>query len=230
MENKLVGVIGGLGPMATSVFMEMVIDNTDANCDQDHVDLLVYQYSSIPDRTSYILGDSDNDPSEKMIEAAKLLENNNCSFIVIPCNTATYFYNKVEESVNIPVINIVEETSKLCKIYGYNKVGLMATEGTINSKIYEKYLKEKLFIPSDDIQKKISDIIYENVKKNICPSKEAFNDIVNYFYDNGCDAIITGCTELSVVLKWLDIKDERILDSLLSLARTTVLLSGKKLK
>lgn len=230
MENKLVGVIGGLGPMATSTFLEMIIDNTDASCDQEHVDLLVYQYSSIPDRTSYILGDSENDPSVKMIEAAKLLEKNNCSFIVVPCNTATYFYDKIEKSVNVPVINIVEETSKICQIYGYNKIGLMATEGTINSGVYKNYLRDKLFIPSNDIQERITSLIYDNVKKNICPSKDEFNSIVNYFYDNGCNAIITGCTELSVLLKWLNVDDDRIIDSLLSLARTTVLLSGKKLK
>ena len=146
MRNNLVGVIGGLGPMATAKFMEIVINNTEATCDQENVDMLICQYSSIPDRTAYILNDSKTNPVYEMIEAAKLLENNNVLFIVMPCNTATYFYDEVAKSVNIPILNIVKETVNNVIDRGIKKVGLMATDGTIQSGVYDKYAEDKLEI------------------------------------------------------------------------------------
>lgn len=233
MNNKRVGVIGGMGPMATAKFMELVINNTKASSDQDNVDMLVCQYSSIPDRTSYIL-DSDNsiDPAPKMIEAAKLLERENCEFLVMPCNTATFFYNKVQNEVNIPLINIAEETVKCCLEKGAKKIGLMATDGTIKAGVYEQYTNGKceLFVPDEVMQKRIMSIIYNEVKQNIIPDKDNFLEVVKYFRDNNCDVIVMGCTELSVAIEQLDINEDYIVDSLTVLAKLTITKAGKLLK
>lgn len=234
MRNNLVGVIGGLGPMATAKFLEIVINNTEASCDQDNVDMLVCQYSSIPDRTAYILDNNNTNPVFEMIEAAKLLENNNVLFIVMPCNTATYFYDEVAKSVSIPILNIVKETVNNCIDNGIKRVGLMATDGTIKSGVYDKYAEDKLeiFKPNELIQKKVMSIIYDDVKQNKIPNKNELLDIVKYFKDNGCDAVIAGCTELSVAFNQLDINLEEndIIDSLTVLAKKTILLAGKNIK
>ena len=234
MRNNLVGVIGGLGPMATAKFMEIVINNTEATCDQENVDMLICQYSSIPDRTAYILDDSKNNPVYEMIEAAKLLENNNVLFIVMPCNTATYFYDEVAKSVNIPILNIVKETVNNVIDRGIKKVGLMATDGTIQSGVYDKYAEDKLeiFKPNEEIQKKIMSIIYDEVKQNKIPSKEELMNIIKYFKDNNCEAVIAGCTELSVAFNQLgiDLDKENIVDSLTVLAKKTIILAGKNIK
>lgn len=229
----MIGVIGGLGPMATAKFMELVINNTKATCDQDNVDMLVCQYGSIPDRTAFILKESNENPLFKMIDAAKLLEREKVNYIVIPCNTASYFYEEIQKNVNIPVINIVEETINVCKEKKYKKIGLMATNGTINSKIYEKYGNDiEFFIPNEKVQKKVMSIIYDDVKQNKIPDKEEFLSIINYFKENNCDGVIGGCTEISVALNELkiDLKNENIVDSLLVLAKKTILLANKKLK
>ncbi len=230
--NKKVGVIGGMGPMATAKFMELVINNTKASCDQDNVDMLVCQYSSIPDRTGYILNEQENSPVPKMIEAAMLLERENCDFLVMPCNTATFFYDKVQSAVNIPLINIAEETVKCCLDKGAKKIGLMATDGTIKAKVYEYYTKDKceLFIPNDIIQKNIMGIIYNEVKQNKIPDKDNFLEVVKYFRDNNCDVIVMGCTELSVAIEELDINEDYIVDSLTVLAKLTITKAGKILK
>lgn len=229
--NNLIGVIGGLGPKATTYFMNLVIDNTVSSCDQDNVDMLVCQYSSIPDRTSYIVGNSSESPVPKMIECAKLLEKEGCKYIVIPCNTASYFFDEIQNNVKVEVINILKETSNVALNSNCTKIGLMATDGTINSRAYHKFINEDmLFIPNDEIQKKIMAIIYNKIKKNVMISKEEFYEIIDYFQKNGCDKIILGCTELSVAYKNLELNDDTIIDSLTVLARKTVEISGKKLK
>lgn len=229
----MIGVIGGLGPMATAKFMELVINNTKATCDQDNVDMLICQYGSIPDRTAFILKESKENPVFKMIEAAKLLEREKVNYIVIPCNTASYFYEEIQKNVNIPVVNIVKETINECKKKNFKKIGLLATNGTINSKIYENYGKDfELFIPSEKIQKEVMSIIYDDVKQNKIPDREKFLNIIKYFKENNCDGIIGGCTEISVALDELKInlEEEHIVDSLLVLAKKTILLANKKIK
>ena len=117
---------------------------------------------------------------------------------------------------------------------GIKKVGLMATDGTIQSDVYDKYAEDKLeiFKPNEEIQKKVMSIIYDDVKQNKIPSKEELMNIVKYFKDNNCEAVIAGCTELSVAFNQLgiDLEKENIVDSLTVLAKKTILLAGKNIK
>ena len=87
MANKVLGVLGGLGPQATVYFSDMVVRYTEASRDQEHIPMIILNDTEIPDRTDFILGVSDESPLPKMISDAKLLESAGCSFIVIPCNT-----------------------------------------------------------------------------------------------------------------------------------------------
>lgn len=229
--SNLIGVIGGLGPKATTYFMDLVIDNTVSESDQDNVDMLVCQFSSIPDRTSFILGNSEDSPVPEMIKCAKLLEREGCKYIVIPCNTASYFFDEVQSRVNSKIINILEETSKVVLKDKPKRIGLMATDGTIKSGAYHKFIDNNLlFVPDSDYQNKVMNIIYNKVKKNKIVSLKEFEDILNYFRENGCEKIILGCTELSVVYSYLKIKYDDVVDSLTVLAKKTVKLSGKNLK
>ena len=142
-----------------------------------------------------------------------------------------YFFDEIQKNTSVKIINILEETSNFALLDKPNKIGLMATNGTIRSKAYQRFINENiLFIPSQNIQNKIMDIIYNKVKKNLNVNKEDFYEIINYFKDSGCNKVILGCTELSVVYKNLGFNDDFIVDSLTVLARKTVELSGKKLK
>lgn len=220
-----------MGPMATAKFMEIVINNTKADCDQDNVDMVICQYASIPDRTNYILNEENDNPVSEMIEAAKTLEQAGCSFLVMPCNTATYFYDKIQKEINIPLLNIARLTADYCKNKNAKKVGLMATSGTIKAKVYDQFFNNnELFIPSEEMQNRIMDVIYKEVKQNKIPDKENFLSILDYFRSNNCDLIIMGCTELSVAINELNINDSMIVDSLTVLARNTIEKAGKLLK
>lgn len=243
MDN-MVGVLGGIGPLATVYFMDMVIEKTKAEIDQDHINMVVLNHATIPDRTEYIMGRSNISPLEYMVQDAKLLESIGCSFIVIPCNTAHYFVEEIEASIKIPVINIIIETLKYAidkivektrKLERSIKIGVMATEGTICSGTYSFYGNHfgvECIAPEDLYQKKINRIIYEGVKAGKHIKLEDIMEIIDYMRNKKCDVIIMGCTELSIIYKDLKLYErcDDIVDSLSVLAYRTILKCGKQIK
>lgn len=227
---KTVGVIGGMGPKATVYFNDMVIENTKATIDQENINLIVSIHSTIPDRTAYILGESKNSPLPYLIHDAKMLEECECSFLVLTCNTSHYFIDELEKCVNIPIINMPKEVSLLInKMPNVKKVGIMATTGTIKARIYDRYLKKEIFYPDEKLNKRVMHLIYGKVKKGLAVSKNEFYDVLNDYFDNGCDIVITACTELSVIVKDNDLySDKRIIDSMKTLVDKTILLANNK--
>lgn len=232
-NNKTVGVIGGLGPMATVYFFDMVVRLTDAKTDQDHVDMIIANRATTPDRTDYIIGNSDKSPVDILIKDTKMLEKCNSDFIVITCNTAHYFYDEISNSVGIPVINIIEETVKYAKEKGHKKLGILATTGNIKTKLYqnmcEKYSIDYLVL-DESRQNDIMDIIYNDIKSGKNANMHKFNKTINYIKDNKCDGVILGCTELSILKNDNNLDDKFYIDSLEILARKTILNCGKTLK
>lgn len=240
MKNA-VGVLGGIGPLATVYFMEMIIEMTDAGKDQEHINMLVSNHSTIPDRTEYITGKSDVSPLDDMMDDARMLEAAGCEFIVIPCNTAHYFFEDVKRSVNIPVLNIIEETVRYAIDTGQRsgrkvrKLGVMATEGTVASGTYTFYGKPmgvECTAPDREYQHKVNSIIYDKVKAGYSVELSEIMEVVEHLRGKGCDAVVMGCTELSVAYKDLKLADicDDVVDSLTALARKTVEKSGKKIR
>ena len=107
---KVLGILGGLGPMATVYFYEMLTRHTQAARDQDHIDVIINSRATTPDRTSYILGQSAENPFDIMAADAARLVTFGADVIAIPCNTAHYFYDRLNETIPIPILNMVEET------------------------------------------------------------------------------------------------------------------------
>ncbi len=226
---KTVGVLGGMGPKATVYFNNMIIENTEAKCDQDHLNMIVSVHSSIPDRTAYLLGKSRENPIPYLIKDAKMLEQAGCDFLVLTCNTSHFGIDEIEKSVSIPIINMPKEVCEIInKDDRIKKVGLMATIGTLKAKVYERYLKKEMFHASDEINNKVMDLIYNKVKVGKKVSKEEFYNVLNLFLDNGCDVVIMGCTELSVIISDNHLEnDEKIIDSMKILVDKTILYAKK---
>lgn len=233
MNNITVGVLGGLGPMASVYFYEMVVNMTQAKTDQEHVDMIITNRATTPDRTAFIVGNSNEDPSKILIDDAKKLEKYGVDFIVITCNTAHYFYEKIVNSVNIPLVNIVEETIKHAKVTNHKKLGILATTGNIKTNLYqsmcEKYDIEYLVL-DENRQSQIMEIIYDDIKSGKPADMDKFNSIVDYLKENNCDGVILGCTELSILKNDNKLDGNFYIDSLEVLARETILRSGRKLK
>lgn len=142
------GVIGGLGPLATACFLEMVTEMTDASRDQDHLEMIIYSVPWIPDRTDYILGRSQDSPIDPMIEIGRKLAGEQVSCIAIPCMTAHYFYRELSERIPVPIVHGIYETGMEIQKNHIEKVGLMATDGTIRSRIFQDQLENMGLITS----------------------------------------------------------------------------------
>ncbi|MBO4864790.1 MAG: aspartate/glutamate racemase family protein [Eubacterium sp.] len=233
----LLGVLGGLGPLATVYFMDLLVKMTDAESDQNHIPTLVMNDSDIPDRTDYILGKNCESPLPKLEEDAKMLEKCGCDYIVIPCNTAHYFYDEVQEQVHVPIINILEETVK----YAYKRnpniksIGIMATDGTLKTGSYKKYLDKyglKQITLSPENNESLMNIIYNQVKAGKKVDMVEFMRLVVELIRDGSDVVILGCTELSIINhnNSLTSHMDYIVDSMDVLAEASIRMCGKHVK
>ena len=217
-----IGIIGGLGPLATVKFMEML--NKYLNNSRE-IELVVINNPTIPDRTAYLLDNSKPNPVYSIVETVRKIELFDCDLIVMPCNTASYFYKEIMSATNIPFINIVEETVNFLKNIDIKKVGLLATEGTIKSNVYKSFLNKnniELVLPSNEEQKIISSIIYDGIKAGKEINIDEFNTIINNLYNKGCEKIILGCTELSVLNIIYNLNNHLLVDAMEILARIIV--------
>ncbi|WP_194948178.1 aspartate/glutamate racemase family protein [Actinomyces trachealis] len=233
-ERATGGVLGGLGPQATVAFLQMVIDNTVVQREQEHVDLIVSQRSSTPDRTAAILGRGPS-PEPVMAADAKRLEVAGAQFIVIPCNTASRFLSAVSKAVSVPVLSIVEETVAAVRpqLPQARRIGLLATDGTIESGIYQDAATRHgldLLVPGETGQRQVMSMIYDKVKLAVPVAKEEFFGAIDELRQASADVVIMGCTELSVLYDRFHVDSPHVLDSLTTLARRTVELGGGQLR
>ncbi len=228
-----VGIIGGIGPLSTVYFMDMLVRMTDASTDQEHINSIVFNHATIPDRTKYILGLSEENPLTEMLDDAKKLENIGASFIAIPCNTAHYFFKSIQEAISIPMLNIVEEAVKHAKDRDVKRLGILATDGTIASRTYQTFCEDmgiECVVPDKESQRSIMKIIYDGVKAGKGVDMSEFMSIADGMRERGCEALICGCTELSILYKDFRLDREIFIDSLEVLARRTIEMCGKRVK
>lgn len=233
MENLLVGVLGGLGPMATVYFYDLVVEMTDAKNDQEHVDMIIMNRASTPDRTAYIIGKSDRSPLDVLIKDARRLEKSGANFLVLTCNTAHYFYKEISESISIPLLNMIEETVDYAIDQKHKKIGILATTGNIKTELYQNMCRQKgvdFFVLDEEYQNKVMKIIYDDVKAGKKANMKEFDEIIDKVKENGCDCVILGCTELSIIKKDENLDDNFFVDSSEVLAMNTIIKSGRKLK
>jgi len=200
-QRRKLGIIGGMGPEATVYFMHRVIELTPATRDQDHIDMLVSNHVSIPDRSAFIRGQASESPLEDLLADARMLAEQGCEVLAIPCNTSHVFYDTIAQAVDAQVLNIVDESLAACKARGAQKVGVLATWGTLITDIYGSRAKElgvACQYPRPTIQEAVNEAIYDYVKAG----KPVPDEMLVGFYDGmaamGCDAVVLGCTELSV--------------------------------
>lgn len=229
--KKTLGIIGGMGPLATVKLFEKIVLFTDAHSDQEHLRILIDNNTSIPDRTAYILG-TGQDPKPYLIDSAKKLKSIGADYIIMPCNTAHYFYNDIIKSVDIPFLSMIEETAKhiIKEFKGVKNIGLLATEGTYKANVYDDVFKNynlNIVKPESEKQKHVMDLIY-NIKKGIFHSDfNDFNKVLEELKEKNVDIFIMGCTELSVALDLYNLKGNYI-DPLEIIAKKAIEFGGGK--
>lgn len=231
------GILGGVGPLASVYFANMIINMTSASNDQEHIPLFMFNDNVIPDRTAFILGRSDIDPAPRMIADIKKLSDLGCDYIAVTCNTAHYFYDRLQASTGAKIVNMIEAAvdSALTKRPNAKKIGVLATDGTVQSGVYSKVIEGhgiECITPSDKGQKMIMDIIYSQVKAGQEVDLDGFMSVIDELRILGCDAVILGCTELSVINmnNKLTQSNNDIVDAMEALAKKCIVLCGKSVK
>lgn len=225
----MLGIIGGMGPMASAVFYDMISSKTDASCDQENLNLILLSHAGMPDRTRVILSKDEAQIEEvrsKLLADAIFLQNAGCTAIAVTCNTAHYFVNMIEGELDIPFIHLIRETAEaVASEFGARKVAVLATDGTIETRLYQDELSKRgviAFTPKAEVQALVMHEIYECIKSGKPADEEIWQKIEEYVKAEGCEAAVLACTELSVVRKELslgsfyfdpmDIMAERCLD------------------
>lgn len=201
------GIIGGLGPLASCYLYEMITKRTKADKDQDHLNIVLLSHPSIPDRTKYILNESTDSPLPYLIEDCKTLEKLGVKMISIPCNTSCYFHESLQKETNVIINNLVKNTIKFIKKHNIKSVAILATKGTIKSKLYQKELEKEnisYIIPNQD---KVMEIIYDYIKAGKTVTKDLFNECIQ---NTDVEAYILGCTELSLLKSELKLSNNFI--------------------
>ena len=194
------GVIGGMGPLATVKFYDKIVLNTEAHNDNEHIDLIVLNHSTMPDRTKCIIENKDTEFLNEIKKDLEILERIGIDVVAIPCNTSHYFYDEFKNFTNLKIINMIEETILEIKRRGIKKVAVFGTLGTLNSKVYNKYAKENGIEVKElslEDKKTVMDIIYKIKETNNLESKD-FVEILNRYCDDETIGIIA-CTELSLL-------------------------------
>ncbi len=203
MKQYRLGVLGGMGPQATNTFYQFVIDRTAARSDQEHVNALILSDSDMPDRTAAILsgGKARDAVFQRLLADAKLLEQAGCTCIAVPCNTSHFFLDRVQEYIGIPILHMIRETARLLAAQGLKRPGILATDGTIRTGLYQKECSAagiQAVIPSPEAQKLVMSLIYDDVKAGRDGDPQKFATIHEDLLSQGCDCGVLACTELSV--------------------------------
>lgn len=234
MRDKVLGVIGGMGPLATDVFYKYVIENTQAECDQDHIDMVILSHASMLDRTKAIFEGKLDILFAELKNDLGILERAGAEYAIIPCNTCHVLLDQIKQLSHIEIINMIEETAKaVFDRFGKDaRVGIMATDGTIKMRMYHDAILKYDMVPvelSEEMQKLNMSIIYDGVKSGKKINIEDFHKIEAELVKRKCCCAVLGCTELSVVKDQYRLSDFFV-DPMEIVARKVIPLCGGKLK
>ena len=221
-----------MGPSATYDLAQKIVDRTEAAKDQDHIRVFIDCNTNIPDRTAAILYGG-ADPLPAMTDSARKLVSVGAEVLMMPCNTAHFFYDSVCEAAGVPVLHMPRLTAERAKQMGYSRAGILATKGTIASGIYRKALEElgvEAIDPGEAGQDTLMKLIYEKVKAgNMDFSDVAIPELLAEMKEKGAEVLLLACTELPIAFELID-AGMPTLDPTLILAESAVLAAGAKLK
>lgn len=202
--KKRLGILGGMGPMATADLYTKIVELTDAGCDNDHIRVIIDSNTAIPDRTSAILSGGP-DPVPEMLSAAGNLISCGAECIIMPCNTAHYFLSRLQPQVSVPILDMTKITAERCSVlYPGMKAAILATRGTLASGVYARALDGygvSYIVPDDEEQSILMHLIYDVVKASepLDPVKDLWCSLLDGLREKGADLFLLACTELPIL-------------------------------
>ncbi len=228
--KKSIGILGGMGPLATADLFRKITVLTKAGCDNDHIRVFIDSNPAIADRTAAILSGG-KDPLPEMRAALRSLEACGASCVIMPCNTAHYFLPVLQSETKLPFLSMLEATAKACaRFYPGKTAAVLATKGTLATGLYDKALEKEgvsFLIPEEAEKDTLMHLIYDVVKasKPLEPERETWKALLAGLRAKGADYFILGCTELPIVADTLQVEGPFI-DPTAELAKAAIRFCG----
>lgn len=234
MMKKSIGILGGMGPLATADLFRKIVTLTKAGCDNDHIRIYIDDNSSIPDRTAAILSGG-ADPLPAMTDSLRKLEGCGADCLVMPCNTAHYFLPRLQALTTVPFLSMLEATAKECRSRFPGKTAaVLATKGTLSTGLYQAALAAEnveYLIPDSAQQDALMRVIYDGVKADAAPEtyRADMTLALEALTAQGADYFILGCTELPLAAELLGLTAPMV-DPTAELARAAIRFCGYSVK
>ena len=223
---KTVGILGGMGPEATVLLMQKIINNVDAKDDCDHIPMIIHQNTQVPSRILRIIEFKGEDPSPVLQKMALDLQNLQCDFLAMPCNTAHYYHSDISKSIRIPLLNMIELSVEELSENHFKRIGILASPAVKAVDIFDQSFKKsglKFQFAQNDSN--MLDMIKKIKKGEVIPSViDAFKYESTQLLNDNCDALLIACTEFSLLHKYLP-KNVVCVDSLDILTKKIVSLA-----
>jgi aspartate racemase len=227
MREKIVGIIGGMGPEATVDLMARIIKLTPAVDDVDHIRMIVDNNPKVPSRIKALIDGNGESPVPHLQEMARRLESWGVDFLAMPCNTAHHYHLDIQKAVTIKVLNMIDLTveSVIEQYPDLKRAGLLASTAVIRLKLFERYFSAKKVIiqtPADRNQMGIMHAIKKIKTSNYGGEVvEAIQLAADDLVEKGAEVLLVACTEISIISKQIA-STVRILDSAQILAESIV--------
>ena len=233
-KSKPLGVIGGIGPLTTALFLELIVNHTEAGGDSEHIDLVLHHIPTFAgDLRDFFSGTGAASPLPRVIECIKKLENEDVAAIAIPCVALGCFHSEIVKSTNVCIINIIEETVRQVDSHNFKKVGLLASNEALKANLFQKRLEERnieYIIPDEEHQKLLIKIVFEDLKAGRKADMKEFQRLCSHVMGRGGEALILGCTDLSIISRMHSLDPNIYIDTLSVLAKESIVRCGKNVK
>ena len=223
-ENNVLGVLGGMGPLATVDFLKKLIEETPASRDQDHIPVIAYSVPQIPDRQAAITGVGES-PLPHMLTGIHTLKRAGAQAVAIACNTAHFWYDDLLRQGGLPILHIADAACDA--LPAVKRVGLLATQGTVAAGFYQARLQARGFdcvLSSNDDQRTLVLPAIACVKRTELAQGHALAlRAARQLFDDGAEVIVMGCTEIPLALEFQSSDaSSRCIDATRALARACV--------
>jgi aspartate racemase len=226
---KKLGILGGMGPAASAEFINRLIAQTPASCDQEHIPFVLWSDPRVPDRSTS-MRNGDDTPLPYLLEGLRGLKSAGCKLIVIPCNTAHFWFHKFG-NLNLQIIHIVDSVADALRDVNVTNstIGIIGTQATIELGLYQ-YMLNKLgwncITPTKEEMNTLVQPAINLIKaNNIEAAQPLIMNVVNRLIDSGAKAVVLGCTELPLAVKQTEEQGIPLINSIDSLVKATLLWS-----
>ena len=227
-KYKVIGMLGGMGPLATIDLFDKIVRLTKADADQEHLPIVIVNWPQVPDRTEAILKGGE-DPTDTLLMVAAKLKAAGADFMIVPCNNSHVFLKRVNDRLPLPLLSMIDITADRLKEDGVKVAGILATSGTLAAGLYKDALIARGIEPLEPHEKEqaaVMHVIYDVIKAgrfNYDP--KPIKEVISALQERGATRLILGCTELPLAVRKFDLSGPFI-DPTLELAKAAVREAG----